>query len=75
MSESTKTVVQIVLVKRETDNDGKVTRTFLKDGDGLFTDADDAAVEKTVRFKEHDAIVEAGGPEKVEVLISRPFLR
>ena len=73
MSEQSKTVVKTVLVSRITDGDGKVTRGFLKDGPGLFTDQEDAAVEKEVRFTEHESIANAGGPEKVEVLISRPF--
>ena len=69
-----KQLVDVLLVKVETDDEGKVTRSVLKRiPDFAFTDLTGIALEKKVLFAEHDAVADAGGPEKVEVLTSRPF--
>ena len=74
MSEAQKTPVDVVLVKVEEQEEGEPKRSFIERiQDFDFADKNDQQIREDVLFRYHEKITDAGGPEKVEVLIARPF--
>ena len=74
MSEANKAVVDVLLVKVTEMEDGEDERAVIKRiPDFAFTDLSNAKIREKVLFEKHDLVADAGGPEAVEVLISRPF--
>ena len=76
MSEQSKTVVDVVLVQvTEATAEQDVTRTVIERFTGFaFSDLSDEKIREMVLFEKHEMIGDAGGPDRVEVLVSRPFL-
>ena len=77
MSEGTKRVVDVAFVKVTKHAEAETERTLIPTAPPehvrYFTDKDDAALEKEVRFGHHEMIAANGGADGVEVLFSRPF--
>jgi len=67
-----KRIVDWALVKVVKDEDGKVEQTLLEHARELLAGGI-VAVDKDVRFRKHEVIAEAGGPNCVEVQIAFPF--
>ena len=75
MSEQSKTVVDVVLVEViPATKEEAMKREVMERFTGFaFSDLTDEKIREKVLFEKHEMVGDAGGPDRVEVLVSRPF--